>query len=256
MPIHDWTRVDAGIFHAFHHGWIDEIARALNRGLLPTDYYALLEQHAAGFGPDVLALELERNHDTDESDQTLTTSGARGGVLLATPKLQPVAETDMALYRRKQNAIAVRHVSGDRLVAMVEIVSRGNKASRNAIRAFVEKAAELVDQQIHLLILDLHPPGRRDPQGIHAEIWDEIAGQDYTAPAGKPLTLAAYEAGLTVRAYVVHAAVGDMLSEMPLFLEPEQAVTVPLEATYRAAFTELPRRWKRVMEGPTVINRS
>ena len=30
MPIHDWTRVDAGIFHAFHHDWITEIARALN----------------------------------------------------------------------------------------------------------------------------------------------------------------------------------------------------------------------------------
>ena len=22
MPIHDWTRVDAGLFHAFHQGWI------------------------------------------------------------------------------------------------------------------------------------------------------------------------------------------------------------------------------------------
>jgi hypothetical protein len=27
MPMHDWTRVEAGIFHAFHHSWIDEIAR-------------------------------------------------------------------------------------------------------------------------------------------------------------------------------------------------------------------------------------
>jgi hypothetical protein len=25
MPIHDWTRVDAGIFHDFQHGWIEEI---------------------------------------------------------------------------------------------------------------------------------------------------------------------------------------------------------------------------------------
>lgn len=57
MPIHDWTKVDAGIFHAFHHGWIEELARALNRGLLPADYYALPEQHAAGFGPDVLTLQ-------------------------------------------------------------------------------------------------------------------------------------------------------------------------------------------------------
>lgn len=22
MPIHDWTRVEAGIFHDFHHAWI------------------------------------------------------------------------------------------------------------------------------------------------------------------------------------------------------------------------------------------
>jgi hypothetical protein len=41
MPVHDWTRVDAGIFHAFHHDWITELSRALNRGLLPDAYYAL-----------------------------------------------------------------------------------------------------------------------------------------------------------------------------------------------------------------------
>jgi hypothetical protein len=251
MPIHNWKRVDAGIFHALHHDWITEIARVLNRGLLPADYYALPEQHAAGFGPDVLALELDRDDDTNEWDETPATSGAdRGGVLLATPKLQPVAESDMAFYRRKQKGVAVRHVSGDRLVAMVEIVSHGNKSSRKAIRAFVEKAAELLDQQIHLLILDLHPPGRRDPQGIHGEIWEEVTGEEYTAPADKPLTLAAYESGLSLRAYVVHAAIGDTLTDMPLFLEPKKAVTVPLEATYTAAFTNLPARWRRVLEQP------
>src|SRR5271163_3297823 len=41
MPIHDWTRVDAGIFHDFHHSWIEEIKRALNRGhLLIVDLFA------------------------------------------------------------------------------------------------------------------------------------------------------------------------------------------------------------------------
>src|SRR5438128_7286812 len=57
VPIHDWTRVDAGIFHAFHHDWITEIARALNRGLLPPGYYALPEQIAGGREPDVLTLK-------------------------------------------------------------------------------------------------------------------------------------------------------------------------------------------------------
>ncbi|MCR4411646.1 MAG: DUF4058 family protein [Thermoguttaceae bacterium] len=251
MPVHDWTRVDAGIFHHFHHGWIAEIARALNRGVLPPGYYALAEQHAAGFGPDVLTLQGIGNNDVDDADEGDAGSAPSpaGGVLLAEPRLRPTAETDMAFYRRKQNLIAVRHVSGDRLIAVVEVVSPGNKAGRNSLRSFVAKAAELLERGIHLLILDLLPPGRRDPQGLHAEIWEEVAGQEYTAPTDKPLTLAAYESGLTIRAYVIPAAVGDVLTDMPLFLEPDKAVDVPLEATYNAAFAEVPQRWRRVLEG-------
>jgi len=56
MPMHDWTRVDAGICHAFHHEWISEIHRAVMKRL-PEDYYSLLEQQAAGFGPDILTLK-------------------------------------------------------------------------------------------------------------------------------------------------------------------------------------------------------
>ena len=255
MPVHDWTRVDAGIFHHFHHDWITEIARALNRGILPREYYALAEQHAAGLGPDVLTLQGLGDDSGDDGgddgdDDRGAASASTGGVLLAAPKLQPVAETDMAFYRRKQKLIAVRHVSGDRLVAVVEVVSPGNKAGRNPLRSLVEKAAELLERGIHLLILDLFPPGRRDPQGLHAEIWEEVAGQEQAAPADKPLTLAAYESGLIVRAYVVRMAVGDVLVDMPLFLEPEKAVDVPLEATYNAAFAEVPRRWRRVLEQP------
>jgi hypothetical protein len=41
MPIHDWTRVDAGLFLAFHQSWIIVLARALNTGVLPVDYFAL-----------------------------------------------------------------------------------------------------------------------------------------------------------------------------------------------------------------------
>jgi hypothetical protein len=54
MPIHDWTRVDAGLFHAFQQLWIATVSRALNQGVLPTDYYALPEQSI----PDDLTLKL------------------------------------------------------------------------------------------------------------------------------------------------------------------------------------------------------
>ena len=245
MPVHDWARVDAGIFHAFHHDWITEVARALNAGILPEDYYALPEQHAAGFGPDVLSLQ----GSPDEEGSAAPVSSGRGiEVLVAPPKLDLTAETQMEFYRRKQTPIAVRHVSGDRVVAMIEIVSPGNKSARNALRSLVEKAAERLDRRVHLLIVDLLPPGPRDPHGIHAAIWDEIAGQEWALPAGKPLTLAAYETALTVRAHVCPVAVGDSLPEMPLFLEPNGCVQVPLEATYQTAFAAMPRRWRRVLE--------
>ncbi len=248
MPIQDWTRVGDGIFHDFNHAWIEELKRTLNRGGLPPDYYALAEQFAAGFGPDVLTLQ-ENDNGTPAAPGGPGNESGGNRVQLAPPKLQLTGETERDHHRRKKKHVAVRHSSGDNIIAIIEVVSPGNKASRNPLRAFVQKTAELLEQHVHLLILDLLPPGRRDPQGIHREIWDEVAGEEYVALADKPLTLAAYEANLSVRAYVVHVAVGDALPDMPLFLEPGLAVEVPLEATYNAAFAEVPQRWRRVLEG-------
>ena len=44
MPLHDWTRVDAEIFHDFHTVWMGTRQTALNEGLLPRGYYALVEK--------------------------------------------------------------------------------------------------------------------------------------------------------------------------------------------------------------------
>jgi hypothetical protein len=243
MPIHDWSRVEAGIFHHFHHRWISAISDVLNAGLLPADYYALAEQFAGGFGPDVLNLQ------TNDASGTPAPAGAGGGGLLVVPpKVKLSGETDMEFYRRRQKAVVIRHVSGDRVVAMVEVVSPGNKAGRHALRPFVDKAAEFLDRGIHLLVLDLLPPTRRDPHGIHVAIWEELTGKDWSEPLGKPLTLVSYEAGLTLRWYVEPVAVGDTLPEMPLFLQAGAHVLLPLEATYQTAWQAVPRRWQRVLD--------
>ncbi|HEY2249484.1 MAG TPA: hypothetical protein VGH74_00440, partial [Planctomycetaceae bacterium] len=120
---------------------------------------------------------------------------------------------------------------------------------QNAMRRFAEKAAGALFQGYHLLILDLFPPGPRDPQGIHGEIWKEIEDNSYLAPDGKPLTLAAYSADEVVQAYVEPVAVGDRLPDMPLFLTPDACVHVPLEKTYQFAWDGVPRRWKSVLTG-------
>jgi hypothetical protein len=257
MPIHDWTRVDAGIFHHFHQRWIAALTDVLNERLLPTEYYALAEQQGAGFEPDILTLKAGRAaEETDDAigspEEGAPNRGGeqtKGGVVVAVqPRVQVTAETDLEFYRRKQNVVAVRHVSGDRLVAVVEIVSKGNKSGRKAFDDFVRNAAELLSHQVHLLLLDLQAPTRRDLQGIHGAIWDEVAGVPYDRPADKPLTLAAYESGSIVRAHVQPVAVGDPLIPMPLFLEPGRYVELPLEETYQAAFASVPRRWRAVLE--------
>ena len=171
-----------------------------------------------------------------------------GSLLIAEPNVRIRAETDLEFYRRKQNVVAVRHASGDHLVAIVEVVSKGNKSGRKAFEDFVRKAAEFLEHRVHLLILDLQPPTPRDPQGIHGAIWDEVAGDDYVRPVNKPLTLAAYESAAALRAFVEPVAVDDSLIDMPLYLEPSRYVAVPLEETYRNAFDDVPRRWRRVLE--------
>jgi hypothetical protein len=243
MPMHDWTRVEAGIYHAFHHRWISAISDVLNTGLLPKPYHALPEQYAAGFGPDVLTLEDEN------SDHGETAKGAAGvTVLQARPGTRFMAESSAEFYRRKQKSIAVRHVSGDRTVAMVEIVSPGNKSGRRALQAFVNKAYDLLADRIHLLIIDPFPPGRCDPNGVHSAIWEEIQGEPFQLPADKPLTLVAYECDMTTRAYIEPVAVGDALPDMALFLEPNGCIKVPVEATYQTAFSVMPQRWRQVLE--------
>src|SRR5688572_20937645 len=137
MPIHDWTRVEAGIFHAFHHDWITEIARALNRGVLPPSYYALPEQIAGGLGPDVLTLRRPLDNGGPNAAAL-----PEGGVALAEapPKVRFRTRSESNRYAAKAKAVTVRHVSHHQVVAIVEIVSPGNESNQNGLNAFVRKA--------------------------------------------------------------------------------------------------------------------
>jgi hypothetical protein len=100
--MHDWTRAEFGVFHAFHNTWIAELQKALNDHVLPPEYYALGEQRAGDIGPDVLTLQAQEAED-------------------------------LAFYLARQRSITIRHASGDRVVAMIEIVSPGNKHGQRAL---------------------------------------------------------------------------------------------------------------------------
>src|SRR5258708_673690 len=170
MPVHDWTRVSDGTFHDFHYSWVLEIKRALKRGLLPKGYYVMAGQFGGDLGaPDVLTLRIARD-----------------------------------AYTRAQRTLVIRHTSDDRIVAMIEVLSPGNKSSRHALRSFLDKAVAALDGGIHLLLVDVHPPGPRDPHGIHGAVLHEIGTEDYVLGGERPLTAVAYTAGAVVDAFVVH----------------------------------------------------
>lgn len=254
MPVHAWSRVSAWTFHAFHLAWISEIQRALNAGLLPPEYYALAEQVAGNMSPDVLTLQDVGSADAERQSSGGDPESEDSGiaVALAPPKVavhDTITESMFLATRRRR--LVIRHSTGDRIVALIEIVSPGNKERRGMLEAFVDKAAGALDQGYHLLVIDLIPPGPFDPQGIHGAIWRHMGGT-YDPPRGNPLTLASYVAGQegagTVTCHVEPTAVGAELAQMPLFLDSGHYINVPLEPTYMAAYEGVPRRWKQVIE--------
>jgi hypothetical protein len=245
MPVHDWTRVDAGVFHDFHNAWITHLREALNAGLLPPDHYALGEQIAGGLGPDVLTLRAPPSEGNGTADVPGTTA-----VAVAPPQVRLTVRAEAEQYTRRQRTLVIRHVSNHRVIALVEIVSPGNKASRHELRSFLDKALAALAQGIHLLVIDLQPPSPRDPQGIHGALWEQLTGVAHEQPPDKPLTLASYDAGLPKVAYVEPVAVGDVLPAMALFLAPGQYINAPLEPTYLAAYRGVPRYYRDILERP------
>lgn len=245
MPIHDWTRVEAGIFHHFHQSWIPEMTKALNGGALPSGYYALAEQTIAGPQPDVLTLQRPLNSGTTD---VATENEYSGGLAVASAPPMTSYHTRLeeeVIYAETADAVFIRHISGHKVVAIIEIVSPGNKSSRHALETFVKKISAVMRGGVHVLIIDLISPGPRDPEGIHQAIWEEIGGEPFQLPPDKRLTLASYVADTLPEGYIEPVGLGDALPDMPIFLQPGRYVPVPLEATYERAWEAVPAFWRK-----------
>jgi hypothetical protein len=121
MPVHDWRKVDAGTFHAFHNAWNTHLMGRLNGGILPKGYYALAEQHVRGRVRDILTFQLP------EQGSTATPSPASGnrGIALADspPRVhRRLVADESASYRARQRTLTIRRTSGHQIVALPEIV--------------------------------------------------------------------------------------------------------------------------------------
>jgi hypothetical protein len=62
-------------------------------------------------------------------------------------------------------------VSGHRLIALIEIVSPANKDRRDHVEELATKVGTALSLGVHVLLIDLFPPGTHDPQGMHGALW-------------------------------------------------------------------------------------
>jgi hypothetical protein len=124
MPIHDWSRDSAGIFHDFHHDWTIEIRRTQNRGILPPGYYAMADQRVSGPEADIIALQLPGPEPS-------------GGLLVAEtpPRIKEAARfpTEAALYARRANRIAI-HSQSFAVIASVSSFLLAGSATRAGVQ--------------------------------------------------------------------------------------------------------------------------
>jgi hypothetical protein len=240
--MHDWTKVKAGTYHNFHVLWMSTITNQLNAGLLPVGFFAMTEQIVGRPETDVVTLK------TNPQAKPVTNRG-NGRTTTAQSKTRfvfPIAP-DQERYARKANRIAIHHELGE-VVSVIEIVSPGNKDRKRSLQTFVDKAVDLIQQKVNLLIIDPFPPGKYDPQGIHKAIWDEFTDEPFELPSDKPLTLVAYQVEPVQTAHVEPIAAGDRLPDMPLFLIGEQSIDVPLEDTYQATWNALPAEIRKLLQ--------
>lgn len=244
MPLHDWTRVEAGIFHDFHLAWSVELRNALNGGVLPSGYYALVEQHAGRQIPDVISLH------RSAPDAELSALPPSGAIAVADAPPQVAHSIELAPSgRARHRTVSVRHVSGHRLVAAMEIVSPSNKDRAEHVQELAGKIDMFLAAGVHVMLVDVFPPGVHDPEGLDSLVRDLFgeSGNAEETPSEAPPHAVSYCAAFRLQVYLQRLEVNRELPKMPLFVHAEHYVNLPLEASYHAAFQGFPTVWQEVL---------
>ena len=228
MTLHDWSVIDDGAFHHFHQAWITSLCRLLNRGGLPPGYGAHAERAIDVGEPDVLTSEAADLPADDRGGvDTMTIDAVTTAV---------VAEAKTDRYVRKQDRLVVRG-RDRRVVAVVELVSRGNKDSRYRFERFIEKSVEYIEQGAHLCVVDVHAPHAFDPRGMLDAVWDRVAGEASSLLGRSAGTICV---GSTLRLFAEPLTVGDSIPDIPLFLTADRFVPLPLGEGYADAWETMP----------------
>jgi hypothetical protein len=224
-PRHHWE--------SFHSRWANAIADTLDR-ILPRRFFAEVQVHlGARIESDVA--EWERPLDPEDEPST---NGPGGGVAIQT--YAPPAPTMVAPSVFPDDLeVQVRDADDDaRLVAVVELVSPGNKDRPDTRRAFAIKCAAYLQRGIGVITVDTVTTRRAN---MHNEVVQLLGWEErFQMSADAALSAVAYRPARdgeanTIAMWPIVLTVGGALPILPLALLRFRAIPLDLEATYTEA---------------------
>ncbi len=234
MPLRDHFRLPLRAlcsWESFHSGWANEIMRQLNR-TLPSGYVAR---------PNVkLGVDVQADVGALEETEREQAEG-EGGVATATwAPPRPTLSAAVDFHRLDVFEVQVHREGGLEMVAAVELVSPRNKDRRTARRQFVAKWAAYLQAGVSVVVVDVVTERR---ENLYAALLEQLdlateghgTGELYaTACRAVPP-----DAPGRLETWVERLAPGSALPTLPLWLETDLAVPLPLERSYEATFGEL-----------------
>ncbi len=157
-----------------------------------------------------------------------------------------MVETDVSNFEEEVFEVQVFDEEGTQaLVAAVELVSPANKDRDAHRRTFATKCAAYLQQNVSVVVVDVITERRGN---LHAELMGRLGlGEPALGAVTAELYAVAYRTAgvgtrLRLEAWPVALAVGAPLPVLPLWLGPERAVPLDLEATYTATCQSLRMR--------------
>ena len=234
MPLRDHFHSpvkDRHSWDSLHGGWPMMIVRQLF-DILPEGYVSAPNVH---FGKD---FEIDvSTYEVDEQPGTGWTAAHGGGVATTTAPA-PTRTTEAELSEQDEFEVRVYDAAhGRRLVAVIEIVSPSNKDRPENRRAFVAKVAALLQKGVCVSVVDLITLRQFN---LYADLLELLGGTDpQLGPTPPPLY------ALTVRSrrrpgggralldvWYYPMSLGQTLPTLPVWLDADQRVLLPLEPGY------------------------
>lgn len=232
MPLRDHFRSPVNDTHSWdevHGGWPMEIVRNLTT-ILPDGFRAAPKVHlGAPFEVDVSAYDLDsRNPDLAIAD---------GGVATLTA-LAPTLTVETELTEQDEYEVRIYDINrGRQLVAALEIVSPSNKDRPKARALFVGKVASLLQQGVSVSLVDLVTVRQTN---LYSELLTFLGRSDPAlAPTPPPLYAVTLRSHKPLKgrpmldAWFYPMTVGQSLPTLPIWLDLDLRVMLPLETSYQ-----------------------